>query len=109
MEQISCLIGFTLVLSSIYMSYYRKDNTIFSKFNSLLNQNQKEIYEKIVYERMMIYIIGSVLGLSLGVLLSSKNLRMKKYRICKFLMIIYLVKLGFYYFYPKSPLYVYIH
>ena len=83
MEQISCLIGFTLVLSSIYMSYYRKDNTIFSKFNSLLNQNQKEIYEKIVYERMMIYIIGSVLGLSLGVyyLLKSKN---EKYRICKF-------------------------
>ena len=106
MEQISCLIGFTLVLSSIYMSYYRKDNTIFSKFNSLLNQNQKEIYEKIVYERMMIYIIGSVLGLSLGVyyLLKSKN---EKYRICKFLMIIYLVKLGFYYFYPKSPLMLY--
>ena len=106
MEQISCLIGFTLVLSSIYMSYYRKDNTIFSKFNSLLNQNQKEIYQKIVYERMMIYIIGSVLGLSLGVyyLLKSKN---EKYRICKFLMIIYLVKLGFYYFYPKSPLMLY--
>ena len=106
MEQISCLIGFTLVLSSIYMSYYRKDNTIFSKFNSLLNQNQKEIYEKIVYERMMIYIIGSVLGLSLGVyyLLKSKN---EKYRICKFLMIIYLIKLGFYYFYPKSPLMLY--
>ena len=106
MEQISCLIGFTLVLSSIYMSYYRKDNSIFYEFNSLLNQDQKEIYQKIVYERMMIYIIGSVLGLSLGVyyLLKSKN---EKYRICKFLMIIYLVKLGFYYFYPKSPLMLY--
>ena len=49
------------------MSYYRKDNTISSKFNSLLNQNQKEIYEKIIYERMIIYIVGSVLGLSLGI------------------------------------------
>jgi len=106
MEQISCLIGFTLVLSSIYMSYYKKDNTIFSEFNSLLNQEQKEIYQGIIQERMMIYIIGSVLGLSLGViyLLKSKN---ENYKICKFVMIIYLIKLGFYYFYPKSPLMLY--
>ena len=106
MEKLSCLLGFTLVLSSIYMSYYKKDNTIFSEFNSLLNQEQKEIYQGIIQERMMIYIIGSVLGLSLGViyLLKSKN---ENYKICKFVMIIYLIKLGFYYFYPKSPLMLY--
>jgi len=88
------------------MSYYKKDNTIFSEFNSLLNQEQKEIYQGIIQERMMIYIIGSVLGLSLGViyLLKSKN---ENYKICKFVMIIYLIKLGFYYFYPKSPLMLY--
>ena len=106
MEQISCLIGFTLVLSSIYMSYYKKDNILFTEFNSLLNQDQKEIYQKIIQERIMIYSIGSILGLSLGIfyLLKSKK---EKYRICKFVMIIYLIKLGFYYFYPKSPLMLY--
>jgi len=88
------------------MSYYKKDNILFTEFNSLLNQDQKEIYQKIIQERIMIYSIGSILGLSLGIfyLLKSKK---EKYRICKFVMIIYLIKLGFYYFYPKSPLMLY--
>ena len=63
------------------------------------------IYEEIVRERLMIYFTGMVIGLGLGIYyyVGSKD----KYKLCKFLAIIYLVKLGFYYFYPKKPLMLY--
>ena len=46
-----------------------------------------------------------ILGLGLGIFyyIRSKD----KYRLCKFLAIIYLVKLGFYKIYPKQPLMLY--
>jgi hypothetical protein len=46
-----------------------------------------------------------ILGLTLGIFyyVRSKD----KYRLCKFLAIIYLVKLGFYKIYPKKPLMLY--
>ena len=101
-----CLIGFTLFFASIYMSYLKKDNDIFINFNKLLNEKQKSIYQKIIRERMSIYISGSVLGLVTGIIyfVQSKN---DNYKICKFLTIIYVIKLGFYKIYPKSPLLLY--
>ena len=36
-----CAIGITLLISSVYMSYMKKDNTNFEKFNSLLDEKQK--------------------------------------------------------------------
>ena len=39
-----CLIGFTLLFSSIYMSYLKKDNDIFVNFMNLLDEKQKIIY-----------------------------------------------------------------
>ena len=101
-----CLIGFTLLFSSIYMSYLKKDNDIFINFMSLLDENQKIIYQKIIYERIMIYIMGMILGVSLGLYYLFTN-KKDNYRLCKFLCIIYTIKLGFYYIYPKSPLMLY--
>ena len=101
-----CLIGFTLLFSSIYMSYLKKDNDMFIHFMSVLDEKQKEIYTQIIYERLMIYIAGMVIGLILGLYYLFSN-RKDNYRLCKFLCIIYVVKLGFYYFYPKSPLMLY--
>ena len=46
-----------------------------------------------------------VLGLGLGIFFYVNS--NDKYKLCKFLAIIYLVKLGFYYVYPKSPLMLY--
>ena len=67
----------------------------------------KKIYQKIIYERLSIYMIGMITGVILGIyyLLTNPN---DNYRICKFLCIIYIVKLGIYYFYPKSPLMLYL-
>lgn len=101
-----CLIGFTLFFASIYMSYLKQDNEIFNNFNKLLNEKQKIIYQKIIRERISIYISGSVLGLLTGIfyLYRYKN---ENYKICKFLTIIYVIQLGFYKIYPKSPLFLY--
>ena len=50
--------------------------------------------------------MGMVLGLSFALfyLYNNKN---DNYKVCKFLAIVYLIKLGFYYLYPKSPLMLY--
>jgi hypothetical protein len=101
-----CAIGITLLISSIYMSYMKRDNTKFSKFNSLLDDKQKKIYENIVHERLKIYIIGMVLGLSFALFYVYNN-KNDNYKVCKFLSIVYIIKLGFYYLYPKGPLMLY--
>jgi len=88
------------------MSYLKKDNDIFVNFMNLLDEKQKEIYTQIIYERLMIYIAGMVIGIILALYYLFTN-RKDNYRLCKFLCIIYVVKLGFYYMYPKSPLMLY--
>ena len=47
-----------------------------------------------------------ILGLGLGIYFYLNNPK-TDYKLCKFLAIIYVIKLGFYYFYPKSPLMLY--
>ena len=105
MKDVSCIIGITFLVASLSMTLLKKDTDIFRKFHDLLDEEQKMIYEKIVKERLMIYFSGMVLGLGLGIYyyIGSKD----KYRLCKFLAIIYVVKLAFYYFYPKRPLMLY--
>lgn len=102
---ISCIVGITLLFSSIYMSLV-KDETYFQRFIVLLDEEQKKTYFSIVKERLTIYILGMIIGLTLG-LMYFFNYPNHKYRICTFLTIVYLAKLGFYYFAPKSPLMLY--
>ena len=87
------------------MTLQKRNTNIFNKFYNLLDKEQKGIYEGIVKERFKIYFTGMILGLTLGIFyyVRSKD----KYRLCKFLAIIYLVKLGFYKIYPKQPLMLY--
>ena len=101
-----CLIGITLLISSIYMSYMKRDDDIFIQFMNTLDPEQMVIYSEIVLERLMIYVMGMVIGLFLGIyyILTNPN---DDYRVCKFLCIIFLTKLLFYYFYPKKPLMLY--
>lgn len=101
-----CAIGITLLISSVYMSYMKRDNDKFVKFNNLLDEKQKEIYKNIVHERLKIYIMGMILGLSFALFYIYNN-KNDNYKVCKFLTIVYVIKLGFYYLYPKSPLMLY--
>ena len=101
-----CLIGITLLISSIYMSYLKKDNIIFDKFVRVLDPEQIKIYSEIVFERLLIYIIGMIGGLLLGIYYLY-NYPKDNFRLCKFLSIIFLTKILFYYFAPKRPLMLY--
>ena len=105
MKDISCIVGITLLIGSLSMTLQKRNTDIFNKFYNLLDKEQKGIYEGIVKERFKIYFTGMILGLGLGIFyyVRSKD----KYRLCKFLAIIYLVKLGFYKIYPKQPLMLY--
>jgi len=101
-----CIIGITFLLSSIYLSILKQDNDIFFKFNRLLNDKQKIIYQNIVKERLKIYSVALFTGLGSGLLYWYRNQK-QPYIWCTFLAIAYIVKLGVYYFYPKSPLMLY--
>ena len=106
MNKFTCTIGFSLLFSSFYMSYMNSDNKIFNDFNVLLNDSQQKIYEGIVRERFIIYLAGSVLGIISAVLFYRNN-KSEKYILCKSLFLLYFIKLGFYYIYPKQPLILY--
>ena len=102
----TCIIGITFLMASIYLSILKQDNDIFFKFNRLLNDKQKIIYQNIVKERLKIYTIAMFTGLGSGLLYWYRNQK-QPYIWCSFLAIVYIVKLGVYYFYPKSPLMLY--
>lgn len=106
MNKFSCALGISLLFSSFYMSYMKQDNEIFVDFYSLLNDEQKKIYEGIVKERFIIYFAGSILGIISAVLFYRNN-KSEKYILCKSLFLLYFIKLGFYYMYPKQPLMLY--
>lgn len=106
MDFMYCMVGVTLLISSIYLSVVNKNTNIFSKFNNLLNNSQKSIYDKIVKERLMIYIGGMSLGILFGGVFYYYN-RKAEYLFCKVVSIMILTKIIFYYFYPKRPLMLY--
>ena len=40
----TCIIGITMLISSIYMSILKQDQDIFLRFLNLLNEDQQQIY-----------------------------------------------------------------
>ena len=106
MKEISCIICITFLISGLSMSILKRDTSIFKDFYNLLDNEQKSIYDKIVKERISIYFYGMLFGIALGAYYYYKYPN-DSYRLCKFLAIIYIVKLGFYYIYPKRPLMLY--
>ena len=103
---LSCAVGFTLLFASLWMSFIKRDTTIFQKFQETLDESQTIIYAGIVRERLSIYVMGMILGLALGFTYYLKH-PTDNFRLCKLLAIIYSVKLMFYYVYPKRPLMLY--
>ena len=99
---ITCAIGITLLLSSIFMNL-NKDDVLFKKYYNSLNDKQKKIYLHIIRERLTIYVIGLFIGTLSGIYYLYKYQK-DKYRLCKFLVIVYTLQLGIYYVYPKHPL-----
>ena len=102
----SCAMGITLLFSSLYISLDDENAIYFKRFQESLHPYQLKIYRSIVRERLVIYISGMAIGLVLGLLYYSRYPK-DSYRLCKFLCIVYLVKLGIYYVVPKQPLMLY--
>ena len=103
MKNSSCIIGITLILSSITMSFLNLRKDKFNNFVDLLDNEQKIKYHDIIVERVTIYNIGMILGILLGFLYYYYN-KKDKYIFCKVVSIMCVVKIGIYYFYPKKPL-----
>lgn len=106
MNSYACVIGITLLLSSVAMTIFKQDKGIFIQFYKLLDDKQKEKYHKIIIERVTAYVSGIVLGILSALFYYYKNPK-QEYALCTFIAIVYLVKLGVYYFWPKSPLMLY--
>ena len=106
MKIISCALGTTLLISSIFLTNVKKNSDVFIKFKRLLTGEQLKKYNEIIKERIMIYTIGMATGLFVGGIYYYYN-RKEKYALCKFLVIVYMLKLAIYYFYPKKPLMLY--
>ena len=100
---ISCAIAFVLLLSSIIMHFLidKKDDFLLT-----LNESQKKKYKDIIQERFKIYIFGMILGLVLG-FLYVYIYNEDRFKVCKFVSIVLVTKLTFYYFYPKSDFMLY--
>ena len=103
MNNLSCIIGITLILSSIIMSILNLKKDKFNIFVDMLDTEQKRKYNEIIVERITIYNIGMVVGVILGVLYYYYNKKDKDI-FCKVITIMTGSNIGIYYFYPKKPL-----
>ena len=103
MNNVSCIVGITLILSSIIMSVLNLKKDKFNNFVELLNPEQKKKYHEIIVERITVYNVGMIIGIILGFLYYYYN-KKDKYIFCKVISIMSVVKIGIYYFYPKKPL-----
>ena len=103
MNNVSCIVGITLILSSIIMSVLNLKKDKFNNFVDMLDTEQKRKYNEIIVERITIYNIGMVVGVILGVLYYYYNKKDKDI-FCKAITIMSVSNIGIYYFYPKKPL-----
>ena len=101
MNNLSCIIGITLILSSIIMSILNLKKDKFNIFVDMLDTEQKRKYNEIIVERITIYNIGMVVGVILGVLYYYYNKKDKDI-FCKVITIMTVSNIGIYYFYPKK-------
>lgn len=100
---IYCFLALTFLISGIYLAMMKPHNDIFIEFMNSLNPQQKILYEDRIKERLNIYLFGIILGIFLATVFYYYN-KKSSFMVCKFIAIIYLVKLSVYYFTPKSPL-----
>ena len=78
----TCVIGITMLFSSIYLTILKQDKTIFTDFVKLLDDEQKHKYHKIVKERITAYVMGMIIGVIMAIYYYSQKPN-KKYIFCK--------------------------
>tara|TARA_Y100000817_G_scaffold314821_1_gene315327 strand:- start:2808 stop:3245 length:438 start_codon:yes stop_codon:yes gene_type:complete len=100
-----CTLSIILLISNILFLYFKSNESI-NTFKNKLTDEQLDIYKRIYSQRLYIYTSGIILGIIIAyiyVYLYTDS----EYRLCKFIGIILIVKVCFYYFYPKHKLMLY--
>jgi ABC-type antimicrobial peptide transport system permease subunit len=100
-----CSIAIVILLSSVFMMFL-KDHNLFIKFMNTLNGEQKEIYHKIIRERLSLYFGGMLLGILIGLIYLFYTKKSER-SICIFIIIVFLTKMIVYKGYPKSTYMLY--
>jgi amino acid transporter len=98
---ISCSIAVGFIIASI-MTMMAKNNSFFELREKVDEQSRKEI-DRIVRERMLLYVRGSLLGIILAIVfLFWAKYKFAKYTtICTFIIIMFIVQIGVYTISPK--------
>ncbi len=99
---ISCVIAIGLIIAMLFTMITPQKFTLMSKYESLLSEKQLEKYHAIRKERLMICIMGFVLGIiiAFGVVMYMKKSLFTN--VCLVGAIVFVVNYFFYVFYPKS-------
>jgi uncharacterized protein YacL len=103
-----CVLGAAFLGSSILTMMASKQSKNFINFKNLLNEKQMEIYQKIIKERMSIYIQGLILGVLLAVLITFNSSLKRTNKLCVFVVIALGVNYLFYSLHPKTT-YMLLH
>ena len=103
-----CALGSAFLGSSILTMMTSKQSKNFINFEKLLNDKQKNIYQKITKERMSIYIKGLILGVLLAVLITFNSSLKRTNKLCIFVVIALGVNYLFYSLHPKTT-YMLLH
>lgn len=102
-----CITGYTLLLTSILMFLLSNNKErLASKFDAELNDKQKKLFKEVSIERRNIYLLGTIIGLIVGLLYIYKSPD-TKYKFCIFLTIFFIIKIFIYKIYPKSTFMTY--
>lgn len=96
-----CSVAIIILISSIFMMFFR-DEDLFNKFMNSLDGKQQQLYNKIIKERTMIYLLGMFIGLIIG----SIHFYYKR-NICFFVCIVFVTQMIIYKIYPKSTYMLY--
>lgn len=97
----ACLLASGFIFASLYIILYARENKYKNKFISLLTSDQLDKYKKIHNERTKIYLQGQVLG-SVFALFYLYLYGTRKYSVCYFALITYILCIAYYSLTPKT-------
>ena len=105
---ISCFISIMFLVAMIYCNIASYKNNTIINYRNQLPTNLKNIYDKIVIERLKIYYQGYILGLIISIFIIIYNYQYKRYKmsllsiICIVLSTSFITNYFYYILHPKT-------
>ena len=98
----SCVIAIGLIIAMLFTMISPNKFTLMNKYESLLSEKQLEKYHNIRKERLMICIMGFILGIIIAFIVVMYMKKSLFTNVCLVGAIVFVVNYFFYVFYPKS-------